>query len=312
MICTQLRFACVLCLLALIAPALRAQDAESDPDAASLDEPAAQSNLSLTIEGGASTILEADIDGRDGNVSVWRADAGATIAYQASDQWRFTLDLGSGLHWYDFDGDLGLGAGDIMQDARTHDLRLTAIHIIDQTWSVIAGATINAGYEDGADFGDALTFGGFGGAGYRVNDRLSLQFGAAVRSQLEDNALVLPYLGIQYQLSGTTALRSKGLGLELSMDINEQLTASIFAQYRADAFRLADDNDVLPAGVLDDRMVIIGASATWQPNSQFSLSATIGATLWRELEFRNNNGDDIGDLETDTSPIISMRASFDF
>ncbi|MCA9293706.1 MAG: hypothetical protein KDA20_07830 [Phycisphaerales bacterium] len=295
-----------------IAPALLVCGAASTTNAQEAPPQAEPSRLSVTLDGGAQTILEADLDGPDATVSVTRADANATISFQAHERWRFSLDLGTGFLWYDFDGELDLGAGDILDNARTHDIRFTAIHIIDQTWSVVAGGMINASLEDGADVGDSLTYGGFGAVGYRANERLSLRFGAAVRTQLEDNALLLPYIGVQYQLSDTTALRSKGLGLEFSMQINDELTASIFAQYDLHAFRLADDNPVLSAGVLEDRMIIVGASAMWRPDPQWSINATVGTTVWREFSFRNDSSNDLGDVETDTAPVLALRASFDF
>lgn len=270
------------------------------------------SRLSFSIAGGASHFFEADVDDSDATVSLSRIEGEATITYQASDAWRWGLTLGAGLHSYDFSGDLGLGADELLDEAISHDVTLTAMHIINDTWSVVAGGTVRAGYESGADVSEGLTYGGFAAVGYRASANLSWQFGAAVRSQLEDNTLVLPYIGVQYQLSETTALRSKGLGLELSMRINDELTASIFGQYELQAFRLADDNPLLPSGVMEDRMIVLGASAMWRPDEQFTLTATVGAAVWRELDFRDDDGSDLDEVELDPSSMLALRASFNF
>ncbi len=313
---SSIRFRLSVCVLPLILPCAPNVFAQADESTAESLEVASESDatprVSVSPHPMVSLLFEADLDGHNADVSVWRVETSTTITFDASSDWHLSLELGSGFHFYNFGGDIGLGAGEVLDEARSHNVGLTAIYIVDVTWSVISGATLQADYEDGADVGDALTYGVFGAAGYRVSDRLSIQFGAAVRSQLEDNALVLPFIGVQYQLSDLSNLHTKGLGIEYTTQINDELTASIFAQYEFEAFRLADDNPVLPAGVLEDNMIIVGASATWTPTSQFTLTGTIGAAVWHELEFRNDSGDDLGDIETDTSPMLALRASYQF
>ncbi len=136
----------------------------------------------------------ADVDGSTGDVDIARL--GATLRFRHSLSEALTL-TGSFRHeWSDYDFEQAAGLFTGASNAETPfdavsesgiTLGLTAQ--LDDQWSLFANGVIGAGYESGADFGDSIFGGGFGGFGYRFTDDFSMTLGVGALTRLEDDAL---------------------------------------------------------------------------------------------------------------------------
>ncbi|MEM9702408.1 MAG: hypothetical protein AAF907_08195, partial [Planctomycetota bacterium] len=102
--------------------------------------------------------------------------------------------------------------------------------------------------------------GGFAGARYQFSDDLAVTLGAAVLSQIEDDVLPIPLLGIEWQINDQLRLDALGTEATLSYDIFSDadygtLSTTATVAYDFRSYRLSGDNSVAPDGVLDDDAV---------------------------------------------------------
>ncbi len=160
----------------------------------------------LTLTPYASHAFDADLD-NDADVSVSRGGADLTIAHPLTERLITTVGLRGEYSRYEFDNLLDLVSDELgdaadnlgFDDDRGLDMILVSIspgviYRLNDRWSAIGGISVAASGESDADFGDSLTFGGYVGARYKVNDRLAVALGVAARSRLEDDALVVPLI----------------------------------------------------------------------------------------------------------------------
>lgn len=281
-------------------------------DAPAPAPPAAdRSDLSLSLRAGGSHTFRADLEDDGGDVSVTRAGAGVGVSWAPASKLRLSLGFDTEFSWYEFGSDAGIDFENLLEDGLEHDLSLSASYQATQALSVTVFGSVNAGYEPGADFGDSLTYAAGAAVGFDVNKSLSLRLGAAFRTRLEDDALVLPVLGVVWKINDTTTLTTEGLGGRITAQVRDDLGVYLRAGAEIHEFRLDDDNDVLPGGVLSDVRVPIGLGVTWEPAPSLSLAFEGGAVVWQEYELRDDD-DEVGDAETDPAAYIGFRLSWSF
>lgn len=257
----------------------------------------------------------ADVDGSTGDVDIARL--GATLRFRHSLSEALTL-TGSFRHeWSDYDFEQAAGLFTGASNAETPfdavsesgiTLGLTAQ--LDDQWSLFANGVIGAGYESGADFGDSIFGGGFGGFGYRFTDDFSMTLGVGALTRLEDDALVIPLIGFRWQIQDDLRLESEGISTRLVWEANDDLELSAFGRYSSRDYRMDDDNPYLPEGAFSDNRIVIGAAADWQVAERFTLKLEAGASVWQEYKFFNSSGDELSTRETD--PQLMLRAGFEF
>lgn len=260
--------------------------------------------------------FRADIDDTPGDVAVWRAGFGIDLSTRWGERARLGLGIEEEASWYLFDNARGLvpGApadGDPFEQVLITRLlpRLSVQH--DERWAWFLGGIVEFAGEPGADVGDSATFGGFAGARYAFSENFSLSFGLGAKSRLEDSALVIPLLGVEWKVNDTVTLSSEGTKLRLAAKLSEQLTVALQGGWELREFRLDDDN-VLPEGVVRDSRIPIGVSLDWKPCPRAAISLTGGAIIWQEFRFDDRNGDRVSETNTDPTPYIGLSGRITF
>src|SRR5206468_639149 len=133
---------------------------------------------------------------------------------------------------------------------------------LNNDWTILGGGIVELAGEGGV--GDAVTFGGYGGASYKFSDDFSLTFGAIIKTRLEDDTFIAPLIGLRWKIDEKLTIESEGLGIRASAKIDEQFSASVFGRYEVRDYRLEDDGSI-PGGVVQDTRLPLGVSLTWSP-----------------------------------------------
>lgn len=262
---------------------------------------------------------DADLDSDIGEFGFSSYRAGINLSRRVGDRGLLSANIGFGLLDYDITpsatsvandaADIGAGLEDVYES----EIILSYVHRGEGKWSYLfAGGVISSG-EDGADFGDTLDFLGTAGFRYQYNDRLSLGLGVLVRTQLEDDALVIPVPQIRYQISDKWVLESERAGLELRYEANEQITYGLAGEYLSSTFRLNDMHAALVSeGVATHRRVPVSIFADFTPSEQIQIRARVGTSLAGNIEFLDASGNDITDQDIDPAIFGSLNVSFRF
>lgn len=278
-------------------------------------EPGTQPGWVFEFRTGAEYTFEGDLDDSDGKVSIFRADLGFGMSAPVGDKARFLLNIGSEWSKYDFqdvNGLLAPGDGDgPIEDAWLVRIGPGLVYSFNEKWGATGGAIIELGWEDGADMGDAATYGGYGGVRYAWAPGQSVTVGMIAKTQLEDDTLFVPLIAFEVQLAENLILENDGLGVRLTAQINDEWRASIFARYEQREYRLSDSGDV-PEGVLSDARVPVGVGLMWRPNSNISVRGTAGAMVYQKYEIDNSSGNEVGEDETDPAAFAALTVRIAF
>lgn len=306
-----MRIAALLSLI-VAAPALAQQ----------VDETPAK-GVRVTVGGGYLHQFETDFDDRGGGgVSVDRGYGVVGAGFELSP----SLDLGLRLawegSWYDWDGQSALFLGGTTRpwrDPQSIQLGGNLRMRLDDSWSLQAGLFGTASGELDADVEDTLSIGGILGATYRADERFMIGGGVLVASQIEDDALIIPLIFIDWRINETLRLTNAagpeayptGAGLELVWSATRELDLAIGGKYEVRRFRL-DDEGPAPDGVGQDRSFGLWGRAAYRFTPQLRLDFIFGAALGGELRLENDRGNKLAEVDVDPAPFLGLFLSYRF
>ncbi len=255
----------------------------------------------------------ADFEDGAGQASVQRMGWDALIGRELDGGSNVIFSLHTEASFYDFKGATSLiaGSSDPFNDVYETALGMSVLsqQVNRRAW--FAGFEFYLGGEDNVDLGDALSIGGLGGLRYEVHDDLTITVGLGMRTRLEDDPWVVPFLGFEWQLDENTELVSEGSSVSLRRKLSSNWDLSLGAIYDQRQYRL-NDNNPLPGGVLRDESIQAFSGLRWRPSTNTSLDLTAGYLLWREFTTRSSSGFSAGEIETDPEPYFGLQLRFEY
>ncbi|TVQ77553.1 MAG: hypothetical protein EA380_07190 [Phycisphaeraceae bacterium] len=278
------------------------------------DEPSA---LSLKLHGAYRHEFQTEIKGSDAKFQVDRVNGGIGLGYRLSPELNLRGSFDYEYSDYRFkraDTLLpGVTSGNPFDPFHTLTVSAGLDYRLNEQWTISGTGFVRSAYEEGADFGDSMTGGGFGFVTYRFNSDLALGFGLGATSRLEDDALLLPVLFIQWRIDDQWSVRSDGLGARLNWAASPEFSVFLHAKYERDEWRLDDDRGDVSEGVLRDRRVPIGVGVDWRPIAGLTITGEVSVFVYRELEFLNDRGRSVVEEKTDEiMPALGFRAEWRF
>ncbi|MBX3401992.1 MAG: hypothetical protein KF699_01140 [Phycisphaeraceae bacterium] len=276
------------------------------------EEARARPEIRFEIRPRISHAFRADFDDAAADVSVTRAGLSAGWSYAVNDRLRLGMSADFESSWYDFGNASMLPGGDAPLDSAA-SIRFgpNIFYAISQQWSVFAGAGPEFSGAYGADVGDSFTFGGYVGARYAFSENFALSFGVQGRTRLEEDARLLPLLGIEWQITDDVRLTTEGPGVRLTVRLDEAWSFSIGAAWELREYRLEDDAPI-PEGVLRDSRFVFGAGFDYTPSQWVTLSLFGGVVAWQEFRFDDRDGNELLEDNTDPTGFIGFSATFRF
>lgn len=295
--------------LSIAFPVLAQED-----DAESLPEQVEEtSDVTFTVSPRFRYQFDTGLDGGNGDFRVFRGGLGAKAEWEATDRLRLALGLGYEYNRYDFDRPniFLAGTSDPFADIHILDLGLTAYVATESDWSWFAGVRGRVAGESGVDVSDAGTIGGMGGVSWSMGEGRSIGVGVLVSSQIEDDALVLPVINVNWRFNEQWRFASSGSMGEFIMALDEQSELGFGAAWENRRFRL-DDSAPQLAAVVEDTAVPVFVRYSRRPSESVSLNVIGGAMLFQSFEVSNRNGAASRDYDADPSVFLGMSVSIGF
>jgi hypothetical protein len=269
------------------------------------DEPNSWGSLSY------AHLFETDVNGASAKeVSRESLLAVAGHRFKLSDFVNLTAQGAYQLSAYDFSGD----GGALWDDIHQVTLAMFFDWKIDESWSLLSGGLFRFSGESGADFGDSLTGGGFGGIQYTWNENLKTGLLIGVMSQIEDDAAILPLPLVTWKFAdswkfrlGVSQLGAMGYGPELSWMASEKWELGLGASYQRRRYRL-DKGDL----VGDETSMPIYLKLGWHPTPLSVLELMVGVAVAGEVRQETSGGSKIFDHDTDSTATIALRGHIRF
>ena len=254
-----------------------------------------------------------DVDGNNGDFNVWRGGFDVKAIGPLNEHARLLLGASYEINSYEFSGPNSFVPGTTEPFENVHIARLTTglQGAIDQNWSWNVGVGYEYAGEAGAEVSDASSVFGWIRADTQIDEQLAIGIGVLVKSQIEDDALVLPAAGVRWQIDENFRLVVEGPGAELSTEISEGLRFGVGAAYESRRFRISD-GPIQNSRVIDDTGVPIFARLQFDPNPRSSFSIETGAIVFQEFEIENQFGAMRRTFETDPTPYVGIRMDIRF
>lgn len=303
----------------LAAPAL-AQPEIGDPEPAAAPPPEAAPALTagrpVRYQIGFSAMLafNTEFDDEEGDLTVYRSGTSLGAAIPVGERANLDVGLDYELSSYQFDDATGFIEGTDDPFETVHRVSLSALYGVQQTehWGWFAGGSVTMSGEDGADFGESLSWGVLGGARYRLSENVTIGFGAGVRTRLEESAIFIPVVQLDWKINEQWSLSNAGqTGLTLAYRPTQTWTFTASAAWEMRNFRL-DEDGPLPGGVVEERRFPVAIGAIWRPAPRLSISGAIGAHFGQSFEVSDEDGDEVADVDADTTPFLALGVAYSF
>lgn len=238
---------------------------------------------------------------------------GATYAPAA--RRSISIVAGYGLDSYDFT-DVKFAGSQPWQDIHSYRFSLPIRWGMDQNWTILAVPALQINAENGTDWDNAVSGGGFIGFTYRINDRLVIGPGLGIFSQLEDTASLFPIILVSWSITDQLSLNTgsgfaatRGPGLFLQWKPTDRWEFQLGGRYNKARFRLDDDGPV-PEGIGENTSYPLIVGTTFSFTRALRISLLGGMELGGELRLENQTGTLIEKEDYDPAGFLGLMFQY--
>ena len=203
------------------------------------------------------------------------------------------------------------GVSEPIRDAFQVKLSPRLTYALDEKWALVGGASVGWAGDPDAEVAKTFTMGGFVGAHRQFNEHFGLTFGAAAATRLEDHVHLLPFVGVDWQISKRWRLAMAGASGQLSYSLSKPVEVFLGLAYETHEFRFADDASI-PGGVLRDQSVPISVGLNWQPNPSTRVTFAVGSAFSPSYRVRDAQGHTLLDKDAKGAPFMSLGVNLGF
>ena len=281
--------------LSLAATPLKAQDTPTSP-------------FLFKVEGGGVHQGEVDLTDSDGGFAVDRAFVAASLDFGWSMRDSIGISIGGGKSGYDFNDRSSFGGGKPWDDVNDARISLTWRSGFGDNGAFFLVPTARFDGESGAD--DETTYGLYAAAAWRLSDSLTIGPGLGAFTRLENSTRFFPILAIDWDINerlnlstGGGLAASRGPGLTLNWQLNEDWSLGVSGRYEDIEFRL-DDEGIAPGGVGRDLSLPVVFLATLEPSPKLKFSVFTGVELFGTLKLKDRDGRVLEESDYDPAPLF--------
>lgn len=289
------------------------------------DQPPVESSdadqFDIMASGFARFIFSANTDSAagGGDFTVQRIGTNVLMERPLFEDSKLSFNLGYEYDHYDFTGTNTFLAGtnDPFSDINYLSAGAAFLDRIDDewTWGIRVGGEFFG--ESGVSFSDASTIIGTAFVRYQINPDLLVIGGVYGRTQIEDDALVLPFVGLdwtideQWSLTVGQSQTSRHPRLQLNYQLSPGITLGMGAEYQSDRFRLENDG-VQNGAVIEDSSIPIFFNLLLHPNDQLTLSVEAGVVAAQEFQIEDQFGRNARSFDSDAAAFAGLSLIWRF
>lgn len=236
---------------------------------------------------------------------VWRAKVAVPLYIPLARHWRFTGGVAGSYGEYS-------SAPFSSNGVKLWDFSVVAgiNGEITDNWTTSVGLIGSASFEDGASFSDSLNGGGFASVGYRWSKTLKTSVGGMILSRNNEDALVVPTIGLDWQVSAETLVRIKGLEARVQHGISDDFDVFLRGEFDPGSSLLKKRADT-PVTSFYDKGFRAGVGFDWKINQGLKLSVD-GGVAFHEISTRDDARRELSSEWIDPAPYASVTLTFEF
>lgn len=305
----------------------QAASAQESTDAPAADAPSVRANeaavgdLRFVVAGGYAHFFEGDLDAAGGAMAVDRGFGSVEVSSRESAEYSWDLPIQWEGSWYDFGGGAALAGVDPWDAVQSISIAPGANFTLAERWRVSARVLLQFSGENDADAGDSFMYGGILGAAYRFDEKLTLGGGVLVTSRIEEDALVIPQILVDWRpckefrlsnFAGPEAYAG-GAGLEGIWIFSEECELAVGGRYQYRRFRLDDSGPAFRAnGVGTDQGLPVWLRATMRAKCGARVDLVAGVQFAGEISLDDADGNELASVDVDPAPFVGAFFSWKF
>jgi hypothetical protein len=278
------------------------------------------SDSSASVENSYNTIaatpvyqFDSDLD-KGGSMSVRRLILNASRKIPLNESLDLRLRLGYSYADYNFSGPRTFAGMQPWDKVHVLDFGGSLGFALTPEWNISIAPTISLSREDDAGWGNAILFGGSVAMSRSFGSKLTLGFGAAAFSELEQ-VTVFPLLVVDWRITDRLSLANPfrpgptgPAGLELSYLLGDGWDASVGAAYRSERFRLADSG-LFADGIGESKSIPVWGRISRTVNQHLKLDFYGGAMVGGKVSIDDSNGNRLSSDDYDSAPFMALAVS---
>jgi len=310
----------VISLLSLTASAALAQDTSIIERPIDQQEAAAIGRGSTFLVGGGVVWQAPATFTGGGDLSILRAYGAVDVSTPVDRGMAVSAGIEWDGNWYDFGTGTPLGnaigGADPWDTIVNATVNLGTTIRVDSDWTVLLQGFVSTNGEDGAEFSDTITGGGFGAFSYRMGPDFNLGLGIIGSSRIEDDPLIVPVILIDWELEQGIRLSNvdapqafpTGPGIELVFDVSKECHVAFGGRWSYQRFRLDDAGPAARSdGVGEDQSIPLWVRSGWRRGAA-RMDVVFGFNAMQELTISDSSGDQLA--AADMNPAILLGAFF--
>jgi hypothetical protein len=215
---------------------------------------------------------------------------------------------------YSFSDPAAFGGKAPWNVVRRYGVAAPMIFGVGDGWALTVIPSVDWFRENGADEGEALSFGGVLSASRLFDGGNRLGLGVGVFQRFEKTS-VFPLLLVDWKLSDRWRLTnplSAGptgpAGLEIDYRFDDRWSAGLGAAWRTTRFRLSEAGPV-PNGIGEERGFPVFLRATRSFGRGISMNLYAGVVAAGQLRVEDQNGNGLREVDTDPAPLVGVTFS---
>ncbi|WP_419661559.1 hypothetical protein Dvar_19940 [Desulfosarcina variabilis str. Montpellier] len=254
--------------------------------------------------------LETDLD-CGGQFDVQRHFVRFDVSRFITRQWIVGLGLSLDYERWNFSGINGLAGVDLWDEIVRPGISIPIIYNTANRWRLMAIPSLEFAGASGAETSESLSYGTVLLAMHAFGPNLMMGLGGGVFDRL-DEWEVFPFLAIEWKLSDQLKLNNPfeagpagPAGLELVYTPTEHLEMGAGGAYRSYRFRL-DDSSAVADGIGELETWVAFLRVGWRFGERYQLDLNGGALFDSKIKVDDQDGNHLGETDTDTAPFVGM------
>jgi len=256
------------------------------------------------------------VDG-GGTLSVFSVIASAEVSKQITEKLGGGVRFGYVYDSYKFSGLTAFPVPRPWSSVHTFAIDGPLVYSLNDKWKALLIPTVQFSGEDGAPFGDSLSYGGVVGVSHVFGPKVELGIGIGVYYNLAQ-VTVYPYpifiieLDSRIRLTNPFPAGPAGpAGAVLSYLFNKHWSVGVGGAYSSPRFRLTQ-NGPIPKGIGEYQSVPIFAQLTYEHSPAFKVDAYGGVSLFNQITIDDRDGEQLYRSQQDVAPLMGLRISGTF
>lgn len=177
-------------------------------------------------------------------------------------------------------------------------------------WTAALGGFSSVNFEEGADLGDSLNLGALTSVSYKWSRNLQTSVGALYLNLPTGDGLVVPTIGLEWQLSDEVLVSIRGLEGRVQRRITDRVDIYWRGEWEPYGARLKRRSNTQAISV-SDVSVRTGLGIVWHPSRGWTVTLD-GGVAFHTIELQDATNRRIAKDQLDPAPYVGLAISAQF